>query len=38
MIDVDLQGTSKVTMICRAGSKGHGQKDMQVDVLRRSKL
>ena len=38
MIDVDLQGISKVTMICRAGSKGHGQKDMQVDVFRRSKL
>ena len=38
MVDVDLQGTSKVTMICRAGSKGHGQKDMQVDVFRCSKL
>ena len=38
MIEVDVQGTSKITMICRARSRGHGQGDMQVDVFRRLKL
>ena len=38
MADVDVQGTSKVTMICRAGSRVHGQKYTQVDVFRRSKF
>ena len=32
MVDVDVQGTSKIAMICRAGARGHGQRDMQVDV------
>ena len=38
MVDVDVQGTSKITMICRAGSRGHGQTGTQVDVFQRSKL
>ena len=38
MVDVDGQGTAKITMIRRQGPKGHGQKDMQVDVFRYSKL
>ena len=38
MVNVDVQGTSKITLICRAGSRGHGQRDMQVDVSQRSKL
>ena len=38
MVYVDVQGTSKLTMICRAGPRGHGQRDTQVDVFRRSKL
>ena len=38
MVDADAQGTSIITMIFRAGSRGHGQKDKQVDVSRRSKL
>ena len=29
MVDVDVQVTSKITMICRAGPRGHGQRDMQ---------
>ena len=27
MVDVDVQGTSEITVICRAGSRGHGQRD-----------
>ena len=38
MVDVDVQGTSKITMICRAGLRDHGQRNTQVDVFRRSKL
>ena len=38
MIDVDVQGTSKITMICGAEPRGHGQRDTQVDVFRCSKL
>ena len=38
MVDVDVQGTSKITTICRTGSRGHGQMDMQLDVFLRSKL
>ena len=38
MIEWDIQGTSRITMICRVGSRGHGQRDMQVGVFRRSKL
>ena len=38
MINVDVQGTSKITMICRVGPRGHGQRDTQVDVFQHSKL
>ena len=38
MVDVDVQGTSKITMICRARSKSHGQRDTQVDVFQRLKF
>ena len=38
MVDVNVQGTSKITMMCRAGPRGHGQSDTQIDVLPRSKL
>ena len=38
MVDVGVQGTSKITVICRAGPRDHGQKDKQVDVFRRSRL
>ena len=38
MVDVDVQGTSEITMICRVGPRCHGQRDRQVDVFRRSKL
>ena len=38
MVYVDEQGTSKITMICRAGPRGHGQRDMQVDAFCHSKL
>ena len=37
MIDVDLQGTLKITMICGVEPRGHGQGDTQVDVFRCSK-
>ena len=33
MVDVDVQGSSKVAMICRVAPRGHGQRDMQVDVF-----
>ena len=35
------KGTLKIIMICRAGSRGHGQsgqRDMQVHVFQHSKL
>ena len=32
MTDVDVQGTSK-DMICKVGPRGHGQRDMQVDLF-----
>ena len=38
MIDMDVQGTSKITVICRAKPRGHGQSDTQVDVFQCSKL
>ena len=38
IVDMDVQGTSKITMICWAGTRGHGQRDTQVDVFWRSKL
>ena len=38
MVDVDVQGTLKITMICRAGPRAHGQRDTQIDVFQRSKL
>ena len=41
MIDVNVQGALKIIMICRAGSRGHGQsgqRDMQVHVFQHSKL
>ena len=37
MVDVDVQCNSKITMICRAGSRGHAQRDTQVDVIQPSK-
>ena len=33
MVDVNVQSTSKITVICRAGPRGHGQDDTQVDVF-----
>ena len=33
MIDVDAQGILKIYMICRVGSRGHGQGNVQVDVF-----
>ena len=33
MVDVDVEGSSKITRICRAGLRGHGQRDTQVDVF-----
>ena len=38
MVDMDVQGTPKIAMIFRAGPRGHGQRDTQVDVFQRSKL
>ena len=38
MVDVDVQGTSTITMICRVRPRDHGQRNMQVDDFRRSKL
>ena len=35
---VDVQGTSKITMICRAGPRIHGQRDTQVDVFQHSRF
>ena len=33
MTDVDVQGTSKIAMICTAGPRGHGQRDKKVDIF-----
>ena len=33
IVDVDIQGTSKIKMMCRPGPRGHGQMDTQVDVF-----
>ena len=38
MADVDQQGTSTITMNCRVGPRGYGQRDTQLHVFRRSKL
>ena len=38
MVDVDVQGTSKITMMCRAGTRGHGQKDTGLDIFWCSRL
>ena len=38
IIEVNVQGTSKFTINCTAGSRIHGQGDMQVDVFGRLKL
>ena len=38
IVDVHMQGISKITMICRAGPRGPGQRDTQVDVIRFLKL
>ena len=37
MVDVDVQGTSKITMICRAGPRGYGQRDTKLEVQNYSK-
>ena len=37
MVDANVQGTSKTTVIFTARRKGQGQRDTQVDVLRCSK-
>ena len=38
VVDVDVQGILKLTIICRAGSRDHDQRDMQVDIFWQSKL
>ena len=38
MIEVGVQGTSKITMIHRVGSRGDSLGDMQVDIFWYSKL
>ena len=38
MVDVDVPGTSEITMICGLGPRDHGQSDTQVDVFWLSKL
>ena len=32
MVGLDVQGTSETTVICRAGSRVHDQRDTQIDV------
>ena len=42
MVDVDVQGTSKITNICQTGPRGHCrghcQWDTQADIFRSLKL
>ena len=38
MVDVDVQGTLKITMICRVGSRDHGQRNRHVHVFQQKKL
>ena len=38
MVDVDVQGTTIISIICRAEPRDYGQRDTQVDAFRQSKL
>ena len=38
MVDVDVQGTTIISMICRAEPRDYGQRDTQGDAFRQSKL
>ena len=38
MVDVDVQGTLKISMICRVEYRDHDQRNMQVRVFQHKKL